>query len=121
MTADINTKEKEILTLLDQDIKVIKKELKEIVDAIIKGGYSKFPVLISHLEDISIAQKVIDKETHQTHFNYSASILEELVHKGVIVKEKQTSFEQRLTSNKKEYCLLLLHPDVMKFVFLPLK
>ena len=113
----IKEEEKEILYNLEADIKTLKKELNETVKAVVDGGYSKFPVLLAHSEDIAIAQKVIDKSMHQTHFSFSASTLEEMVTRKIILKDKQGDFEKKMMENNDSFCVLLVHPDSMKFIF----
>ena len=116
----METKEEEILKLLEGDIKTLKDALKETITEIVKQGYSNFPILIAHTQEITIADKIIDKEMFNTSFYFSASTLEALVEKGVILPEKQTAFEQQMTAAGNAACILLLHPDSMKFVFSPL-
>ena len=117
MDNSISEKEKEILYNLESDIKVLKKEVNETVKAVVDGGYSKFPIVLAHTEDIAIAQKVIDKNEHQTHFSFSASTLEEMVSRRVVLKEKEAEFKQQFAVNADKFCVLLVHPDSMKFVF----
>ena len=81
----MNKTEAEILTEVEQDIKALKKELTETVKAIVDGGYSEFPILLAHADDIAIAQKVIEKDVYQTHFHFSASTLEEMVNRKIIL------------------------------------
>ncbi|MEY2923812.1 MAG: hypothetical protein RLZZ337_352 [Bacteroidota bacterium] len=120
MNGDINQREKEVLVMLEQDVKVLKSELKETIDDIIKEGFSNFPILVTHLQDIDIAEKIIDKDLYQTHFHFSATTLEQMVERGIIMQDKKSTFEQQYQANKGSYCVLVLHPEVMKFVFTPL-
>jgi hypothetical protein len=115
----MNKKEEEILTLVEQDIKVLKKELNETVKAIEDGGYSKFPILLAHENEIAIAQKVIEKDIYNTNFNFSASTLEEMVTRKIILNEKQEDFKKQMKANATSFCVLLVHPDSMKFIFTP--
>lgn len=117
MDTSISEKEKEILYNLESDIKVLKKELNETVKAIVDGGYSKFPILLAHPEDLAIAQKVIDKNDHQTHFSFSASTLEEMVTREIVLKEREADFKQQFAVNADKFCVLLVHPHTMKFIF----
>ena len=114
---NIGEKEQEVLKVLELDVKTFKKELKEVVDTIVKEGFSKFPMLIAHKEDIAIAQKVLDKELFNSNFSFSASTVEELVSKGVILKEKEAAFKEQIIANSEKNCVLLIHPEVMKFIF----
>ena len=112
-----NTKEEQILSDLEADIKTLKQELNETVKAIVDGGYSKFPILLAHSENIAIAQKVIDKNEYQTHFSFSASTMEEMVARKIILDDKKSDFERRYKSNADKFCILLVHPESMKFIF----
>ncbi len=118
---NIGEKEQEVLKVLELDVKSFKKELKEVVDTIVNEGFSKFPMLIAHKEDIALAQKVLDKDTFNSSFSFSASTLEELVSKGIVMKDKEEAFKEQIKTNKDKSCVLLIHPEVMKFIFTSLK
>jgi nitrogenase molybdenum-iron protein alpha/beta subunit len=120
MDNTIDQKETEILRKLELDVKAFAEQLKETRDAIVSGGYSEFPVLIAHYEDIGIAQKVMDKELFSSNFHYSASTLEELIERKIVLKERKAGLENAIKTKKDSVCILLLHPEVMKFIFTPL-
>lgn len=117
MNQTINQKEQALLASLDEDIKVLSKELNETVKAIVDGKYSKFPILLAHQEDIAIAQKVIDKKEYQTSFHFSASTLEELVARKIIMEDKKEAFQHQFTAHSGSFCILLVHLDSMRFIF----
>jgi len=121
MQNSIQENEKEILINLEGDLKALNSELNETVKAIVDGGYSKFPVILAHEEDIAIAQKVIDKNVHNSTFNFSASTLEEMVARKIILEDKRKDFETKMKSNADSFCILLVHPDSMRFIFMPKK
>ena len=121
MQDSIQESEKEILVNLEGDLKALNKELNETVKAIVDGGYSKFPILLAHAEDIAIAQKVIDKNIHNSTFNFSASTLEEMVTRKIIVEDKKKDFEAKMKANSESFCILLVHPESMRFIFMPKK
>lgn len=116
----MEAKEQQILSTLEGDVKVLKDALKDTITEIIKQGFSNYPILIAHIEDLKIADKVIDKEMFNTTFHFSATILEVMVKKGIIKKEAEDAMKQKITESKDAACILLLHPEVMKFVFYPL-
>ena len=117
MDNKINPNEQELLQSLDGDIKMLKKELNETVKAIVDGGYSKLPILLAHEEEIAIAQKVIDKKEYQTSFSFSASTMEELVARKIILDEKKSAFEKQFEAQSDSFCILLVHKESMKFIF----
>ncbi len=112
-----NPNEQELLQSLDGDIKLLKKELNETVKAIVDGGYSNFPILLAHEEEIAIAQKVIDKKEYKTSFSFSASTMEELVARKIILDEKKSAFKKQFTTQSDSFCILLVHKESMKFIF----
>jgi hypothetical protein len=117
MNNKIKPIEQELLQTLDGDIKMLKKELNETVKAIVDGDYSKFPILLAHEEDIAIAQKVIDNKEYKTSFSFSASTMEELVARNIILDDKKEAFEKQFLAQKDSFCILLVHKESMKFVF----
>ncbi len=115
-----NTKEeqeKELLAQLEGDVKILSAELAETVKAIVDGGYSKFPILIAHIEDIAIAQKVIDRQESQSYYSFSASTMEEMIARKIILEDRKEDFEKQYKAHADDYCILLLHPETMKFIF----
>ncbi len=117
MEKSILQEEKEFLYNLESDVKLLQKELSEIVKAIVDGGYSKFPVVLAHPEKLAIAQQVIDKDEYHTNYNYSASTLEELTARSIVVKEREEDFKKQFLIHTDKYCVLLVHPQIMKFIF----
>jgi hypothetical protein len=109
--------EKELLAQLEGDVKILSAELAETVKAIVDGGYSKFPILIAHIEDIAIAQKVVDKNESQSYYSFSASTMEELITRKIILEDRKDDFEKEFLAHSEDYCILLLHPETMKFIF----
>ena len=116
----LNSEETTALKSLEEDLKTMGSALKETADSIVEGKYSSFPVLIAHVSDIVIGDKILDREEHQTAYHFSASTLEDLVEKGVILSDKKSMFEQQFSADKNTYCILLIHPEVMRFIFTPL-
>lgn len=116
----MDQKEQEILKLLEVDVKAFREALKETTSDIVAQGFSKFPILIAHEAEITIADKIIDKDVFSSQFNFSATTLEALVDHGVIPQDKRSSFEHQMKQSKDAVCILLIHPEVMKFVFSPL-
>jgi len=117
MEQTINTKEQELLHSLDSDISGLKKELNETIKAIIEGGYSKYPILLAHEQNLPIAQKVIDKTDYHTHFNFSASTMEELIARKIISDDKKEAFKEQFIAHTDSFCILLVHPASLRFIF----
>jgi len=117
MENTIKPNEQELLQSLDGDMKILKKELNETVKAIVDGGYSKYPILLAHEEEIAIAQKVIDRKEYKTSFSFSASTMEELVARNIILDDKKDAFEKQFLAQSDSFCILLVHQESMRFIF----
>ena len=117
----MENKVEEILKSLEGDLKILKKPLQEVISEIIKQGYSNYPILIAHPEDMAFADKVIDKNLFNSSFHFSASTLEAMVKKGIVLEDRKEAMEAKMKEAKDAACILLLHPDIMRFVFSPLK
>lgn len=116
----MENQEQEILSTLEGDIKTLKEPLKETITEIVSQGYSNYPILIAHIEDMNFADKIIDKSLFNTAFHFSASTLEAMLSKGIILEDRREAFEEKIKASEGSACILLLHPEVMKFVFFPL-
>ena len=114
-------KEKALLEQLENDIKKLSSQLYEVANDVVKHGFSKYPVLIAHKDDIAIADKILDRFEQECNFHFSATTLEVLVAKGVLLKDKKSDLENHLDQNPEMFCVLLVHPQVMKVIFSPLK
>jgi hypothetical protein len=117
MENTIKPNEQELLQSLDGDMKMLEKELNETVKAIVDGGYSKFPILLAHEKEIAIAQKVIDRKEYKTSFSFSASTMEELVARNIILDDKKDAFEKQFLAQSDSFCILLVHKESMRFIF----
>lgn len=117
MENTIKPNEQELLQSLDGDMKILKKEFNETVKAIVDGGYSKYPILLAHEEEIAIAQKVIDRKEYKTSFSFSASTMEELVARNIILDDKKDAFEKQFLAQSDSFCILLVHQESMRFIF----
>ena len=110
-----------VLKQLELELKAYSDPLKETADDIVKEGFSNYPILIAHTEDVSVGEVILDKSMYGNQFHFSATTLEQLEEHQVILKERKASFEATYNQNKAQYCVLLIHPEVMRFVFTPLK
>jgi hypothetical protein len=109
------------LELLKDDLAFYNEMLKEVSDDILKGGFSKYPVLIAHQEPVKLGEMIIDASEHQRSFNVSATVLEELLEKNVVTPDRETSFKQAFKDPEKFMCVLLVTDKGASFVFVPFK
>ncbi len=116
----MENKEEEILKFLELDVKQLKTQIKEVMAEIIAQGYSDYPIMIAHPEEMVFADKVFDKELFNLNYHFSASTLEAMMEKGIILKERKEAMIAKMKVSKESACILLLHPEIMRFIFAPL-
>jgi uncharacterized protein YutE (UPF0331/DUF86 family) len=109
------------LELLKDDIAFYKDMLKEVSSDILKEGFSKFPVFIAHQEPIKIGEMIIDASEYSRSYNISATVLEELLEKNIVTKEREESFKAAYKNPEQFLCILLVTEKGASFVFVPFK
>ena len=113
--------EKALLEQLDGDLKKFSGPLEETIEDIVEQGFSKYPILIAHKDELSIADIVLNRFEYESNFHFSASTIEVMVSKGVIRSDMESELKKHLDSKKGQVCVLLVHPTVMKIIFSPLR
>lgn len=109
------------LELLKDDLAFYNDMLKEVSADILDEGFSKYPVFIAHQEPVKIGEMIIDATEYQRSFNVSATVLEELVERNVVTKDREASFQEAFKDARKFMCVLLVTDKGASFVFVPFK
>lgn len=109
------------LELLKDDIEFYQDMLKEVSSDILSEEFSKFPVFVAHQEPIKIGEMIIDASEHSRSYNISATVLEELVEKNIVTKEREEIFKSAYKDAKQYFCILLIAEKGASFVFVPIK
>jgi hypothetical protein len=94
-------------------------ELKEAAYQLTSRSISKHPVFVLCREQQPIGQLLLSREDQGLEWNYSFSMAEEFVQRGLL---SEAGFENFAASYKDpdEYCcLFVVSPDFTNFVFLP--
>ena len=94
-------------------------ELKEAAYQLTSRSISKHPVFVLCREQQSIGQLLLNRQEQGLEWNYSFSMAEEFVQRGLL---SEAGFENFAASYKDpdEYCcLFVVSPDFTNFVFLP--
>jgi hypothetical protein len=60
---------------------------------------------------------VIDRKEYKTSFSFSASTMEELVARNIILDDKKDAFEKQFLAQSDSFCILLVHKESMRFIF----
>ncbi len=105
---------------LREDMKVLGEYLQEIAQQMKEHNISRYPVFIAHKETaIQLGKPVIDAERSKTNWSFNASMLEELVGKQIVEKEKVLEFREVYNNPKEIACIFLVTPEQMDFVWCP--
>ena len=109
------------LELLKDDIEFYQGMLKEVSADILTEGFSKYPVFIAHHEPIKLGEMIIDASEYSRSYNISATVLEELLERNIVTKEREQSFKDAYKNPNQFLCILLVTDKGASFVFVPIK
>jgi hypothetical protein len=109
------------LELLKDDLAFYNDMLKEVSADILREGFSKYPIFIAHQEPIKIGDMIIDATEFTRSFNISATVLEDLLEKNIVTKDREESFKAAFKDAAKFMCVLLVTDKGASFVFVPFK
>lgn len=108
-----------LLDSLEKDIEFYKDAIKETATDIIKNGISKYPVFVVHELEVSLGEMILDKDDFGRRWSVNATVLEELVEKNVIQKDKKDKFIEIYKDPKKFICIFLISEKGGNFLFIP--
>ena len=106
------------LGTISADFVKVADTLKEASYRIRKGGFS-YPVFAIAKESISIGQLLMSREPEARTWNYYATLLDELVQRGIIDKDKEQAFIDNYKDPDEFCCLFVVDKEFTNFVFIP--
>jgi hypothetical protein len=107
------------LKSLESDLKLYNESIKEIATEIMVEGLSEYPIFIAHQHQVSVGELILDKNELNTQWSIQASMLEEFVEKGIILKDKKDRFIKQYKNPNEHMCLFVVVPEGANFVFYP--
>lgn len=110
--------EKALLILRDE-IDILKGLLEEIVTAVTMASVSNYPIFIAHKGETMDLGRPLAEDREGMDWQFRISHLEEMVHKGVIVREHVDAFRERYKSADQHYTFLVLHRTQHQWLFVP--
>ena len=114
-----NTQLSPVLESLRNDIRMVGAMIQSFSMHVINDEVSRYPIYIAYLEEVSMGRPFIQRETMQLNFNYNASILEEFVKRGVILRDKVQDFKETYGDPEERACIFVVLPQEGGFVFVP--
>lgn len=109
------------LQSLQKDLDFYSESIKEISSEMLAEGYTLYPIFIATQHEVSLGEKILDKDELGTNWSINASSLEEFVERGVIKEEKKKAFERSFKKPEDNMCLFVVVPQGANFVFYPFK
>ena len=109
----------EVLKALHEDLDTCKDYLQQVALAMVKGGVTKYPIFIAHLEELDLGLPIINRVDMDLAWSYSASHLEDFVNKQVILEEKVDAFKETFKNPMQFMCIFIADEAESGFVFVP--
>ena len=113
--------DEEIYKSLHDDLEICRDYIRQIAFGMIKGNVSKYPVFIAMrgVNDIDLGLPIVHRSDFDISWNLNASHLEELVSKGVVMKEKANDFIEAYKNPSDFMCVFVAEEGATSFVFMP--
>jgi hypothetical protein len=106
------------LGTISADFVKVADSLKEASYRIRKGGF-EYPVFAIAKEPIPIGQLLLEQAPGSRTWSYYVSLLDELVQRGIVDKEKEQSFKDSYKDPDEFCCLFVVDKEFTNFVFIP--
>jgi hypothetical protein len=108
-----------VLESIRTDIRMAGALMQNFSMHVINDEVSQFPIYVAYLDEVSLGRPFIKRESMQLNFNYNASILEEFVKRGVILREKVQEFKDTFGDPEERACIFVVLPQEGGFIFVP--
>jgi hypothetical protein len=110
-----------ILESLKADIIFYNDPILEVAMEILDNKVSEYPVFIAYQHLLDLGEMILDKDDFEKDWSINVTILEELVEKGIILKERIPSFKEVYKDPRKNICIFLVTEESGNFIFMPYK
>ncbi|MBX2903694.1 MAG: hypothetical protein KF872_09070 [Chitinophagales bacterium] len=111
--------EEELLKQLSEDLSVCREYLRQVSNAMRKGDVSKYPIFIAHRDETDLGVPIIHRAEMDLYWSFSASHLEDLVNRKIVLLEKVEDFKKAYRDPAAFMCILVIDAEEGNFVFLP--
>ncbi len=109
------------LEILKLQLKGISKELKEVSQEMIQGGFTEIPIYVAHQENAQIGELLFDRTEFGFAYSINATTVERLIELNIIQADKVADFKKAAGDPLKHYCVLWLSGPLSNFIFVPFK
>jgi hypothetical protein len=109
-----------VLMALESDMEDLRPSLLKLTRQVVSGKISRYPIYVAGHAPIAIGKPFLSAELSELHFDYNASVLEEFVSKGLVLRERLDDFRSAFGNPEEKACIFVAMPESSGFVFLPL-
>jgi hypothetical protein len=111
----------DILKSLEKDIRFYNDSIKEVAFEILDNRVSEYPIFVAHQNIIELGEMILNSEDFDKDWSINASILDEFIEKGLVLKDKVSEFKRVYKDPKKNICIFLVTEELANFIFIPYK
>jgi hypothetical protein len=111
----------DILKSLEKDIRYYNDSIKEVALEIIENGISEYPIFVAHKNTISLGEMILNMDDFEREWSVNATIIDELIEKNIIAKDKSGEFKKIFKDPKQNICIFLVTEEYANFIFIPYK
>ena len=111
----------DILKSLEKDIRFYSDSIKEVAFEILDNKVSEYPIFVAHQNIIELGEMILNSEDFDKDWSINASILEEFIEKGLVLKDKVNEFKRVYKDPKINLCIFLVTEELANFIFIPYK
>ena len=104
---------------LQNDVKIVGSVMQELTQHVLREKISAFPLFIAHQEELELGRPFLSAELYKLNWNYRASVLEELVKKELVQRDKVGEFRETYGDPEERACVFVVLPTEGAFVFVP--
>lgn len=97
-----------ILESIRNDVAQIGPQLKVISQRVIDEAISEYPIYVASQEVIDIGRAIFDRDSIDLNWFFTATILEDFVHRGLINRTKLREFQNTFGDPKETACIFVI-------------
>lgn len=108
-----------VLEALQNDVRIYADTIKEIANEIMSNEISNYPVFIAYQDQVELGKPIISRDLYGTNWHINASMLEELVKREIVKREKVDEFRNVYKDPQHYICFFVITQQEGSFVFVP--
>ncbi len=108
-----------ILESIQNDVAQIAPQLRVISQRVVDEEISEYPIYVASQEVIDIGRAIFDRDAINLNWFFTATILEDFVHRGLISQTKLSEFQRTFGDPREKACIFVITESEGHFIFVP--